>query len=62
MEPSSQKRREADVKPTTPWEFGEGNRGQREAASFQRKREAQERAKIEAEKAAEPTNESKETD
>lgn len=51
------------MKPTTPWEFGEGNRGQREAASFQRKREAQERARIEAEqKAAEPTNESKETD
>ena len=47
----------------TAWNFGEGNRGQREAASFQRKREAHEKAKIEAEqKAAEPTNESKETD
>ena len=46
----------------TSWDFGEGNRGQREAASFARKREAHERAKIEAEqKAAEPTDNPKET-
>jgi hypothetical protein len=46
----------------TAWSFGEGNRAQREAGSWARKREAQERAKLEAEqKAAEPTDEPKET-